>query len=132
MDLACAHRVKLFHWLIIAGLGLCAVITLFCFDPSQYSFYPRCVFHQTTGLLCPGCGGLRSLHQLLHGHIVAAFNFNPFLICLLPILFVYCAFGVATVIRNERRPFVLSPRWLWALFACLFVFGVWRNLPVNF
>ena len=50
-----------------ALLGLAAV--LFFFNPAQSGFYPFCVFHRTTGLLCPGCGSLRALHQLLHQRI---------------------------------------------------------------
>ena len=56
---------------------------LFCFDPSA-GFYPVCLFHQATGLLCPGCGSLRAMHQLLHGHLLAAFEFNPLLLLCLP------------------------------------------------
>jgi hypothetical protein len=72
---------------LLAGV---ACIVLFYFDPRQYHFYPVCFFHQTTGLLCPGCGTLRGLHQLLHGHLAAAFRFNPMLIVSLPFL---CWFG---------------------------------------
>src|SRR5437660_122637 len=61
---------------LASGAGL----VLFMFDPVQYRFYPRCIFHQTTGLLCPGCGSLRALHQLLHGQVVAAVHFNALLV----------------------------------------------------
>ncbi len=29
-----------------------------------------------TGLLCPGCGSQRAIHQLLHGHLAASFQYN--------------------------------------------------------
>ena len=60
---------------LVAGA---AGLVLFCFDPRQYHFYPVCFFHQTTGLLCPGCGALRAGHQLLHGHLVSALCENLF------------------------------------------------------
>ena len=73
--------------LVLLSLGvLSSVAVLFFFNPSQSSFYPVCLFHQTTGLLCPGCGSLRALHQLLHGNLAAAFHFNALLISSLPIL----------------------------------------------
>src|ERR1035438_1340940 len=65
-------------------LATLTALVLFCFDPRQYHFYPICLFHQTTGLLCPGCGALRAMHQLLHGHLAVAFQFNPMLIVSLP------------------------------------------------
>src|SRR5437899_12763440 len=120
MEVACPNRVRFFRWLIVTGLSLGVVVTLFCFDPSQHAFYPRCVLHQTTGLLCPGCGGLRAMHQLLHGHIAAAFSLNPFLVISAPILLLFCARYVAGFNRNRRMQFMLSPRWLWVWIACAF------------
>jgi hypothetical protein len=38
------------------------------------------VFHALTGLQCPGCGGLRAAHQLLHGHLAAAWQLNPLVV----------------------------------------------------
>src|SRR5690349_2777045 len=46
------------------------------FDPDHFLF-PKCPFHSLTGLLCPGCGSQRALHQILHGHIGASFKLNP-------------------------------------------------------
>src|ERR1700730_11233149 len=66
--------------LTIIGSG----VVLFCFNPSEYRFYPVCLFHSYTGLLCPGCGSLRALHQLVHGHVIAALRFNILLISALP------------------------------------------------
>src|SRR2546425_12377672 len=65
---------------LVAG----ASTLLFFFDPGSYRFYPRCLFNQVTGLLCPGCGSLRALHQLLHGHVAAAFHLNALLVLFLP------------------------------------------------
>ena len=103
----------------VAGLALVVLLAavaglvLFCFDPRQYHFYPVCFFHKTTGLLCPGCGALRALHQLLHGHLAAAFRFNPVLIVSLPFS---CWFGARLARQQARRqPLSLGLRaaWLW-------------------
>jgi len=106
-----------------------AGLVLFCFDPRRYHFYPICYFHQTTGLLCAGCGALRSLHQLLHGHWVTAFRFNPLLIISLPFLF---WFGAKYAVQKARRRPVslgLRPSWLWLVLAVSIAFTVLRNLP---
>lgn len=38
--------------------------------------YP-CFFNQLTGFYCPGCGGTRSVRQLLKGHILKSVYYNP-------------------------------------------------------
>src|ERR1700722_3214681 len=66
----------------------CAAV-LFLFNPSQYPFYPRCLFHQWTGWNCPGCGSTRAMYQLLHGHLAMAMRCNVLLILSLPFVAVY-------------------------------------------
>lgn len=104
-------------------------VVLFCFDPREFHFYPVCFFHRTTGLLCPGCGGLRALHQLLHGHLAAAFHFNPMLVLSLPL-----AFGLAVryglrKARNQPARIGLRPGWLWLILAVGLVVSLLRNVP---
>ena len=116
-------------WTVSALLAAAAGLVLFCFDPRQYHFYPVCLFHQTTGLLCPGCGGLRALHQLLHGHLTVAFRFNPMLVLLLPFLLwvgARCGWQKA---RHLPVSIGVRPFWLWLTLAAVLVFSVLRNLP---
>jgi hypothetical protein len=110
-------------------LAMLMAAVLFLFDPATHGFYPNCILHQTTGLLCPGCGSLRALYHLLHGHLATAFRFNPMLITAL-------AGGLlwwpVTWIRRKcmaEEKARLSPRYLWALLALAILFSVWRNLP---
>ena len=111
--------------LIVAGAGL----VLFCFDPRQYHFYPVCFFHQTTGLLCPGCGALRAGHQLLHGHLAAAFHFNPMLIIVMPFLvWLGARYGLQKA-KGQPARVGLRPVWLWLVLAAVLVVSLLRNLP---
>ena len=121
----CAPAVMAMCVLLSAVAGL----VLFCFDPREYHFYPICFFHKTTGLLCPGCGVLRATHQLLHGHLAAAFHFNPMLIVSLPLL---CWFGARFALQRARKQplsFGLRPGLLWLILAAMLVVSVLRNLP---
>ena len=111
---------------LLAALG---GLVLFWFDPSRYHFYPVCLFHKTTGLLCPGCGGLRGLHQLLHGHLAAAFRFNPMLVASLPLLFWFGARYGLQAARNQPASPGLRPVWLWLTLAVVLVVSLLRNLP---
>jgi hypothetical protein len=111
-------------------LATAAAVVLFLYNPAQSRFYPLCLFHQTTGLQCPGCGSLRALHQLLHGHIVAAFGYNALLIVSLPFLLTH---GLQQLLaKSSQRPVQpVKAKWLWAGLALLIAFGVLRNLPFS-
>lgn len=123
---AASKRLALAVGLFVA-LGVTAV--LFWFNPAQYSFYPACLFHKITGWNCPGCGGLRAAHQLLHGHFALAVKSNALAILLLPLL---AWWGVCRVKARRRQGpsrMLSSAKWLWAFLALGIVFGVLRNLP---
>jgi len=105
-------------------------VMLFLFNPSENGFYPRCYLKSFTGLDCPGCGGLRAMHQLLHGHFGAAFRLNPLLFLMMPLAaffalrqLIYLSTG-----RLMAQPFK-SPRWFGVFALIVVVFGVLRNLP---
>jgi len=115
---------------VMVLLGLAGgVAMLFFFAPDQYSFYPRCLLYSLTGLQCPGCGGLRATHRLLHGDIAGAFHFNALFVLLLPMLLI---FGLGSAVRlTTGRDWLASfrgPFWLWLLGAAVLGFGIARNL----
>ena len=113
-----------------AVLALCAAV-LFWFDPNRHAFYPRCMFHRSTGLLCPGCGSLRAMHQLLHGHLAAAFHDNALLISSLPLLALWALSFLVRKARHQPVSLGLAPVWLWSALVVLVAFGIARNLPLQ-
>src|SRR4051812_8286775 len=77
---------------------LAALLYLRLFNPATSGLYPPCPFRYLTGLNCPGCGTLRALHQLLHGHPLAALGLNPLLIFGLPfMLYVFISYALVAV-----------------------------------
>lgn len=123
------------HWLLAFALiatGVVSGVVLYCFDPSQGGIYPVCLFHRMTGLMCPGCGSLRAIHQLLHGHLARAFQFNPLLVTFMPF---GLWFGLAAWRRSATRAAVAesgsvaSGKWLWLCLGVGLAFTVWRNIP---
>jgi|SRR6516164_1627079 hypothetical protein len=114
---------------ILIGLGLIGGAVLFWFDPARNDFYPTCLFHKTTGLLCPGCGSLRAVHQLLHGNLSSAFHFNALLVISLPLLLWFSARFAFKTSRHE--PFSCSLKWVWVLITAGILFGILRNLPLG-
>jgi hypothetical protein len=110
---------------IVAGAA-----TLFFFNPTTTLFYPKCLFHEVTGLYCPGCGTTRALHCLLHGKILEALHNNALVILVLPVL------GATMLWRSRHgRPPSLDSRfrsiWIVVLLAAVVAFGVLRNLPAR-
>jgi hypothetical protein len=113
---------------VLLALGASGAAVLFWCDPSRVPIYPVCMFHRTTGLLCPGCGGLRALHQLLHGHVATAYHFNPLLVCGLPLV---AGAGGSSLYRRWQGQPARAPRplWYWCALTVTVLFGVLRNLP---
>lgn len=69
-----------FGVLALGGAG--AVLLLFVDPNKPGNLLPKCPFKWLTGLNCPGCGGTRMVHALLHGDVVGAFHYNAVLLAL--------------------------------------------------
>lgn len=121
--------VKFWFGLAAVGTLLAAAVLLYAFPPEQHAWYPRCAFNAITGFKCPGCGGLRAAHYLLHGDFAAAFLSNPLVVILFPGLAL--AFGCYWLLRRLGKPIprlLTSPAWLWVILVGVLAFGVLRNL----
>lgn len=118
----------------VAGAALAATAYVALVDPGQPGHYPLCPFKAWTGLDCPGCGGLRAVHDLTRGDVVGSLDNNAaFLLLLLPAA-VLAWFGwvrrARRAARGEPAPASRLPSWtVYALVAALFAFTVVRNLP---
>lgn len=119
------------QWVVVAALVVAGgALALYFFAPEQHTFYPRCWLYALTGWQCPGCGGLRAAHQLLHGHLAAAFRFNPLLIVLLPVLALWALNGVLRwATGREVCGCFRQPVFGWAALGALVAFGILRNVP---
>lgn len=109
---------------------LAALVYLWLFNPASSGLYPPCPFRALTGLNCPGCGTLRGLHQLLHGHPLAALDLNPLMILALPfMIYIFLSYALVAV-RGRGLPRVfIPPALIWAMLWVILGFWVLRNLP---
>lgn len=115
----------------VGCVGLVCLWGLYHFNPQEHPFYPRCLFYQTTGLWCPGCGGLRASHQLLHGNFIAAFQLNPLAVILLPGLLMGLAeWGLMPAGRRRFLTLAGHPNFIVGVGGALCGFGVARNLAL--
>ncbi|MGM1062991.1 DUF2752 domain-containing protein [Saccharothrix sp. Mg75] len=74
-------------WAVVAAAVAGCGVLLFV-DPNQPgSLLPPCPLYALTGIQCPACGSTRMVHALLHGDVVAAWQFNAvMLVAGLPLL----------------------------------------------
>jgi hypothetical protein len=117
----------------LAGACVCAAIAvvLFEFNPSHYGFYPRCWLYTTTGIYCPGCGSLRAMHQLTHGHLAAALRCNLLLTLSVPFVAIFAIRCAWCWTAGKPLPsMAIRPGWIMALAVILILFTILRNIHV--
>ena len=88
-----------------------------------------CVFRKLTGFMCPGCGTTRMLVSLFRFDFVAAWNYNPVVLCMLPVGAVLLTLSIKRYIigdsnKMSRAETVTEYIMLFVLIA----FGVLRNI----
>ncbi len=113
--------------LLAAAAGGAALLVLHLRDPHVSGAYGFCPFHALTGLWCPGCGGLRAVHDLTYGDLTGALRENA----LVPPLLVVAVLGWAMWLVRGRPPRGLSTRGTVVAVVVLVVFGVLRNTAVG-
>ncbi len=108
-------------------LAIWAALTI----PSVSRFLPKCLLHETTGLLCPGCGGTRAVFALTKGHWAEAFHNNLLWPVTLPLLAFLWVSLASYAIRGKALavPFQ-NTRTAIAIAVLIVVYGLVRNIPV--
>jgi hypothetical protein len=93
-------------------------------DPHNPKFlFPACPFKAMTGLNCPACGGLRMVHDVLHGDLAAAVVDNVFVLVGLPLLLAWVLLR-----RRQGQPWATTSTLVVILVATV-TWTVVRNLP---
>jgi hypothetical protein len=122
-------RARRLTLLALSVLGIAVVYVLYTCNPARSAFYPPCPFHALTGLYCPGCGSLRALHQLLHGHLAVAFGLNPLAIVSLPFLgYSFLSYCIARRQRQLFPSFFVPAPLIWIYLGSVLFFWVIRNI----
>lgn len=115
-------------------------------NPSSSSVYPLCPTQVLFGIDCPGCGGLRCVHELMNGNLGAAADHNLFVVLMLPLVLIAIAAAIARKVSGtpDEPPALfgnalgslrtvgvsINQRTLmWFLVIGMTVFTVARNLP---
>ena len=106
--------------LLVLGAAACIVLLIAPPGSTLGKWLPKCMFHQLTGLYCPGCGATRALSALLHGDVLVSLHNNLLLFPLLASI----AFMIVKPGISLKRPVAI------AILAAVLLFTVLRNIPV--
>lgn len=113
-----------------AALACAAALYLYFMGPGNVPLI--CVFHEVTGLYCPGCGAGRACYSILHGEFLKAFCYNPLMTVLLPLIGIYTAArAVDWIVTGENHiDRKINVKFLTWVLVIVVVYGVLRNIPV--
>lgn len=116
---------------LLLGLGAPAAIALVCLGVYSGRLSVPCVFYETTGLYCPGCGSGRAIYALLHGRVREAFFDNMLLFVLgIPAALVLLIEYLRLVFPSLGIKPVFVSRTAAAVCAALVIaFWIARNIP---
>jgi hypothetical protein len=115
----------------VGALALAAVGYLAVVDPNQPGHYPSCPFLFVTGRYCPGCGGLRAIHDLFHGELTAALSSNVLVVLMVPLGLLLWLCWTGNLLSDKDIGIRFRAWWGWAGVAVMLVFWVLRNLPAT-
>ncbi|MFA5403902.1 MAG: DUF2752 domain-containing protein [Ignavibacteria bacterium] len=120
---------KKFKAAVIIFVTAACLLTLYLLNPAVYTYHPPCYLYLLTGKLCPGCGGMRGMHQLLHGNLNEAFKLNLLLILFIPFGVYYLLSQFSILIFNKSFPDLISIKYIF--YPVLFIvvlYWILRNL----
>ena len=118
--------------LLVAGSAAAAMTVLHFRDPHDSGSYGYCPFYELTGWWCPGCGGLRGMHNLTEGRLLDAVHGN---VLLLPLLVGFVLWWADWAVRRWRGhdvrpfPFAIRRAGVWIVLGGILAFTVVRNTP---
>jgi len=120
---------KKFQGTAVITAAVFFIIVLFFWDPAVLNYYPPCLFQSVTGLLCPGCGGMRGTHEILHFNFNEAYVLNPLVYVSTPLIFYSIVYFIELVVFNKQLPKVpVNSRTITIAAIVVLLFWIFRNL----
>ena len=113
---------------IVGALILFAVGALYALFVTLTHKGIPCVFNLLTGLKCPGCGVSKMCLRLIRFDFKGAFEANPAIFCLLPLMSVTAARLIYVYIKHGRLRDRFSQYSVYFMIGVLLIFGVLRNV----
>ena len=115
---------------VVAAGVLAATAVLHVRDPHASGSYGFCPWLALTGTYCPGCGGLRAVHDLTDADLAAAVSSNLLVVALVPVAVLLWAWWAHARWRGRllRPTAALTRPAVWTLGTAVALFTLLRNL----
>lgn len=119
--------------LAAASVAVAATAAVAVRDPHVAGSWGVCPWLVATGTFCPGCGGLRAVHDLVHGRVLDALSSNAVVVVGAVVVTLLWVGWVRARLRGlpVRMPAWVGPRSVYTVVALLLAFAIVRNLPVG-
>ena len=112
--------------ILLAVMTMVIIAFYFFWNPTEVTL-PLCPFKNLTGFYCPGCGGQRAFHQLLHGNFIEASHSNFLIFLFLPFFLTKISDELFKTTISKK--FLLHDSGIWIFLSFLICFTILRNLP---
>jgi Protein of unknown function (DUF2752) len=116
-----------FNKILLAVIALSITAFYFFWNPAKNPLLPSCPFKNLTGFFCPGCGGQRAFHAILHGNFTDAFHDNLLIFIAIPIAFYKIILQLNGTASKDV--FTLNTKGIWIFLSLLIIFVLIRNIP---
>jgi len=114
----------------LLSVGLIVAILYYFINPS-FNFFPRCPLYSTTGILCPGCGSQRALHDFLHLDFMGVVGHNVlFLFGIVVLLYHFTILGLNTFFSKNYSNLLYHKRTPIIILIIVVVYWILRNIPI--
>ncbi|MCU0373474.1 MAG: DUF2752 domain-containing protein [Ignavibacteria bacterium] len=129
MDLNRLFSNTKFYQTAVLTAAVFFIVVMFVWNPSIQKYYPDCIFNSVTGLQCPGCGGLRGTHSILHLNFSEAFFYNPLVFVSTPVIIYVIIYYMMNLLFGVKLPkFTVTPLLATVISALVLLFWIYRNL----
>jgi hypothetical protein len=117
--------------IIVSVVALLTISLYYFIYPLYQQYFPKCIFHNLTGLYCPLCGTQRAVSSLLHGNILLALKDNLLVIAAVFFgIFLFATFFFKPLNRkNIYYRIIYSALFLKAVLYIFVAFTILRNIP---
>jgi hypothetical protein len=114
--------------IFLAVMAMSITAFYFFWNPAENALLPSCPFKNLTGFFCPGCGGQRAFHAILHGNFTEAFHNNLLIFIVVPIAFYKIILQLNG--SDKKDVFILTNRRIWIFLSLIALFTLIRNTPL--
>lgn len=113
---------EMIHLIIVLGKPLVALVILgfvYLFVFEKFDITIPCMFYKLTGYKCPGCGMTHAMGAIWNGDLLAAWEYNPLSLTVLPIMCIYLLYRLVRENLGKGEGF-----YIWEYIFLVFFLGI--------